>query len=44
MVAYVIGIPPLIKNLKWEILDITHPWYDDNAGAIGKFFENGDLF
>ena len=37
MIAYEIGILPLIKNLKWEIPDVTQPWYADNAGSLGKF-------
>ena len=35
MIAYGIGILPLIKYLKWEIPDVTQPWYADNAGALG---------
>ena len=37
MIAYRIGILPLIKNLKQEIPDVTHPSYADAAGTIGKF-------
>ena len=37
MIAYRIGILPLIKNLKQEIHDVTHPWYSDNAGYLGTF-------
>ena len=37
MIAYGIGILPLIKNLKWEIPDITHPWYAGDAGVLGTF-------
>ena len=36
MIAYGIGILPPIKNIKQEIPDITHPWYVDDAGALGK--------
>ena len=36
MIAYGIGILPLIKYLKREIPDVTQPWYADNAGALGK--------
>ena len=36
-ITYGIGIIPLINNLKREIPDITQPWYDDNAGALGTF-------
>ena len=37
MIAYRIGILPLIKNLKQEILDVTHPWYAGIARALGMF-------
>ena len=37
MIAYRIGIPPIIKNLKREIPDVTQPWYADNSGALGTF-------
>ena len=37
MVAYGIGILPLIKNLKSGFPGITHPWYADDAGALGMF-------
>ena len=37
MIAYRIGILPLIKNLKREIPDVTQPWYDDGDGSLGKF-------
>ena len=37
MIAYGISIPPLIKNLKTEFPDITHPFYADNAGALCTF-------
>ena len=37
MVAYGIEILPLIKNLKLSFTDVTHPWYGDNTGALGKF-------
>ena len=36
MIAYGIGILPLIKNLKQEIPDITQPWYADDNGALDK--------
>ena len=36
MIAYGIGILPLIKNLKQEIPDITQPWYADDTGALDK--------
>ena len=37
MVAYDIGILPLVKKLKEEFTDITQPWFADNYGALGKF-------
>ena len=37
MIAYGIGILPLIKNLKQEIPDVTQCWYSDNAGPLGMF-------
>ena len=37
MIAYSIGILPLIKNIKWEIPDVTQTWYADYAGALGTF-------
>ena len=37
MVAYVIKILPLIRRLKSTYPDVTQPWYDDNAGALGMF-------
>ena len=37
MIAYEIGILPLIQNLKREIPDVTKPWYADDAGALGTF-------
>ena len=37
MIAYRIGIIPLIKNLKQEIPDVTQPCYADDAGALGTF-------
>ena len=37
MITYGIGILPLIKNLKRVIPDVTQPWYDDDAGALGAF-------
>ena len=37
MVAYVIGVLPLIKRLKLVYHDVTEPWYTDNAGALGMF-------
>ena len=37
MVAYDIGIIPLIKLLKEKFPDVTKPWYADNTGALGMF-------
>ena len=37
IIAYVIYILPLIKNLKRELPDITQPWYAEDAGALGMF-------
>ena len=37
MIAYSIGILPLINNLKREIPNVTQTWYDDNAWALGTF-------
>ena len=37
MIAYGIRIFPLTKNLKQGIPDVTHPWYADDAGALGVF-------
>ena len=37
MIAYGIGILPIIKNLKWEIPDVTQPWYADDARLLGTF-------
>ena len=31
MIVYGIGVLPLIKNLKRAILDVTQPWYADDA-------------
>ena len=37
MIAYGIGILPMIKILKQDISDITQTCYADNAGALGTF-------
>ena len=37
MVAYGLGIIPLIKRLKSTYPDITKLWYAYNAGALSKF-------
>ena len=44
MIAYGIGIIPLIKNLKQEIPDVTQPCYADDAGVLGTFRDTRDLF
>ena len=44
MVAYVIGILPLIKNLKTDFPDITQPRYSDEAGELGTFFKSQGIF
>ena len=35
MIAYGIGIIPLINNLKRGIPDVTQPWYTEDARALG---------
>ena len=37
MVAYIIGVLPLIKSLKLAYPDVTQPWYAENAGALRTF-------
>ena len=37
MIAYGIGILPLIKNIKREIPDVTQPWYADKDGYLDTF-------
>ena len=37
IIAYGVGILPLIKNLKQELHGITYRWYNDNSGSLGKF-------
>ena len=32
-----IGILPLIKNIKQKIHNVTQPWYADDAVSLGKF-------
>ena len=39
MVAYGIDIISMIKKLKAEFSDVTQPWYDDDAGALGMFLQ-----
>ena len=45
MIAYGIGTPPsLIRNLKKELPEATHPWYAYTAGALGKLARIEDYF
>ena len=37
MIAYGIGVHPLIRNLRRDRHRVTQPWYADDAGAGGKF-------
>ena len=37
MVAYGIGVLPLIKHPKAAYPDVTQPWYADDDGALGTF-------
>ena len=37
MVAYGMGIPPLIQELQTARPIVTQPWYADDAGKGGKF-------
>ena len=37
MVAYRIGIIPLIKRLKLRYPETPHPWYTDNSGVLVMF-------
>ena len=37
MVTYSIGIIPVIKWMKMAYLDITQPWYAEDAGALGTY-------
>ena len=37
MVAYGVGIIPLIKLPKAEFPEVTHTWYNEDYGAIGTF-------
>ena len=37
MIAYGIGILPLINNFKQKIPDVTQPWFADDSGASGTF-------
>ena len=37
MIAYGIGVLPLIRELREAHPRVTQPWYADDAGAGGKF-------
>ena len=37
MIAYGIGMLPLIRNLKRAIPDVTQPWYADDTGDLDTF-------
>ena len=37
MISYGIGILPLIKNLKWDIPDVTQTWYADDSRSLSMF-------
>ena len=36
-IAYGISVLPLINNLKWEIPDVTQPWYADDSRDLCTF-------
>ena len=44
MVAYIIGVLPLIKSLKSAYPDVTQPWYAENAGALGILYNSERYF
>ena len=37
MMSFTIGTLLLIKNLKWDIYYLPHPWYAEGSGALGMF-------
>ena len=37
MIAYGIGVLPLIRELQGDYPFVTQPWYADDAGAVRKF-------
>ena len=39
MIAYGIGVLPLIRKLRESHPCVTQPWYDDDAGAGGTFID-----
>ena len=43
-VAYGIGVLPLIKCLKAAYTNVTRPWYEDDADALGTFNNIGLYF
>ena len=43
MVAYCIGLLLLIKRLKAAYIDVTKPWYANDAGAL-SMFDNMELY
>ena len=43
-IAYGIGNPPLIKDLKREIPEVTQSWYADDNGALGTFMRIDTYF
>ena len=44
MIAYGVGILPLIDNLKQEKPDINQPWYNDDARSLVTFTIIGNSF
>jgi len=44
MIAYGIGVLPLIRQLRNEFRSVEQPWYADNARTAGKFKEILCLF
>ena len=37
IIAYGLGIPPLIRDLRMSHTRVTQPWYYDDAGTGGNF-------
>ena len=44
MIAYRIGILPIIKKLEREIPDVTQPWYADDSRSLVKFVKMETYF
>ena len=44
MIAYDIGVLPLIRELRNAHPRVTHPWYADDTGAGGTFQQIMELF